>query len=108
MIPPIPCPGLTPGASEIRRLAHDLPKRISVHAYKTDTLCVWIVFAGGTGTGKSTLFNAACGRPLSGTGVERPRTGGPIAFASRECLSEKGFPRMSVRIERKPHEEVLQ
>ncbi len=107
MILPIPCPGLTPGASEIRRLAYDLPKRISVHAYKTDTLCVWIVFAGGTGTGKSTLFNAACGRPLSGTGVERPRTGGPIASASRECLSEKGFPLMSVRIEHKPHEEVL-
>ena len=51
-----------------------------------------MVFLGGTGTGKSTLFNALCGAPLSETGVERPKTCGPIVYAPRGCLVEKDFP----------------
>lgn len=38
----------------------------------------WCVIVGGTGTGKSTLFNCLCGFPASLTGVERPKTRGII------------------------------
>ncbi len=38
----------------------------------------WVVFLGGTGTGKSTLFNLMCNAQLSSTGLERPKTQGPI------------------------------
>lgn len=41
---------------------------------------VLVSLQGGTGTGKSTLFNALAGRPLSVTGVERPKTRGPIVY----------------------------
>jgi GTPase SAR1 family protein len=66
---------------------------------------LWLVFVGGTGTGKSTLFNAFCGMPLSETGVERPKTCGPIVFAHRDCPIEKGFPFSSIQIERQPSED---
>jgi len=39
----------------------------------------WISIMGGTGTGKSTIFNSLCKANLSVTGVERPKTRGPIA-----------------------------
>jgi energy-coupling factor transporter ATP-binding protein EcfA2 len=54
--------------------------------------CLWVVFLGGTGTGKSTLFNALCGAALSETGVERPKTYGPILYAPEGCPLEKDFP----------------
>ena len=96
----IKCPGLTPGAGEIYRLAEDLPKRLAVFSYKQSMPCLWIVFVGGTGTGKSTLFNAFCERPLSEMGVERPKTCGPIVYAYRDCPIEKGFPFRGIQIER--------
>jgi hypothetical protein len=74
-------PGLTSKTREIRELAEDLPKMLAVFNYKRETPCLWVVFLGGTGTGKSTLFNALCGEELSETGVERPKTSGPIAYA---------------------------
>ncbi|MFH1933550.1 MAG: GTPase domain-containing protein [Pseudomonadota bacterium] len=103
----IKCPGLTPGAGEIYRLAEDLPKRLAVFSYKQYMPCLWIVFVGGTGTGKSTLFNAFCGMPLSETGVERPKTCGPIVFAHRDCPIERGFPFSSIQIERQPSEDFI-
>ncbi len=101
----IKCPGLTPGAGEIYRLAEELPKRLSIFSYKQSMPSLWLVFVGGTGTGKSTLFNAFCGMPLSETGVERPKTCGPIVFAHRDCPIEKGFPFSSIQIERQPSED---
>ena len=81
----IKCPGLTPGAGEIYRLAEELPKRLAIFSYKQSIPSLWLVFVGGTGTGKSTLFNAFCGMPLSETGVERPKT-------RSDCIRPQGLP----------------
>ncbi len=96
----IQCPGLTPGAAEIHRLSEDIPKRLAVFSYKEALPYLWVVFAGGTGTGKSTLFNAFCEKPLSQTGVERPKTFGPILYVHRDCPIEKGFPFPSLQVNR--------
>ena len=99
---PLSCPGLTSGIQEIQGLAKDLPKRLSVFSYKKLMPHLWVVFVGGTGTGKSSLFNAFCGKQLSDTGVERPKTFGPIVYAHEDCSLEKGFPFPSVEMERHP------
>ncbi|MDY6990335.1 MAG: GTPase domain-containing protein [Thermodesulfobacteriota bacterium] len=99
---PLSCPGLTSGSQEIERLAKDLPKRLSVYSYKKRMPYFWVVFVGGTGTGKSSLFNAFCEGPLSDTGVERPKTFGPIVYAHKDCPLEEGFPFPSVEMERQP------
>ncbi len=52
------CPGLTSGAVEVPGLAEDIIKRLAVLSYKERQHSFWVVFVGGTGTGKSTLFNA--------------------------------------------------
>ncbi len=88
----IKVPGLTKTAHEIPSLANNLRKGLDVLKYKQGMFCLWVVFLGGTGTGKSTLFNALCGAPLSETGVERPKTCGPILYASKDCPVEKDFP----------------
>jgi energy-coupling factor transporter ATP-binding protein EcfA2 len=67
--------------------------------------CLWVLFTGGTGTGKSTLFNAFSGKPLSETGVERPRTFGPIVYAHRDCPIEQDFPFPSIQIARQTAED---
>jgi hypothetical protein len=85
-------PGLTKSSSEIPSLARSLRKRLDILKYKQEMRCLWVVFLGGTGTGKSTLFNALCGAPLSETGVERPKTFGPIVYAAKGCPVEKDFP----------------
>ena len=85
-------PGLTPSSGEIPFLARDLKKRIDILKYKQGMPCLWVVFLGGTGTGKSTLFNALCGTALSETGVERPKTYGPILYAPQGCPVETHFP----------------
>lgn len=92
------CPGLSPALDEIRRLSTVLPKKWAVRAYKLGMDRAWVLFIGGTGTGKSTLFNALCGRPLSDTGVERPKTRGPLAFIHRSDSLHEGFPFPDVRI----------
>lgn len=89
---PIPYPGLTPESNLILELISNSRKSLRVWRYKRTVPCVWLVFLGGTGTGKSTLFNALCGRVLSETGVERPKTSGPIAYAHAACPVETVFP----------------
>jgi energy-coupling factor transporter ATP-binding protein EcfA2 len=84
--------GLTQSSLEIPSLAKNLRKRIDILKYKQGMPCLWVVFLGGTGTGKSTLFNALCGAALSETGVERPKTCGPILYAPKGCPVEKNFP----------------
>jgi energy-coupling factor transporter ATP-binding protein EcfA2 len=88
----ITAPGLTKAAHEIPSLAKDIGKRLDILKYKQGMPCLWVVFLGGTGTGKSTLFNALCGAPLSETGVERPKTYGPILYTPEGCPVETGFP----------------
>lgn len=102
----IRCPGLTPGAREIHELARELPKSLAVFCYKESMPCLWVVFLGGTGTGKSTLFNAFCGGPISETGVERPRTSGPLVYAYRDCPLEKHFPFPATKMERRSLEKM--
>jgi hypothetical protein len=82
------------------KAAQELPKKLTVFAYRERNECLWIAFLGGTGTGKSTLFNLICGDSLSATGVERPKTTGPVAYAQRGCDIEEGFPFASLSIER--------
>ena len=94
------CPGLTPDAPEMMKTARELPKKLAVFSYKEENRCLWITLLGGTGTGKSTLFNLVCGDSLSATGVERPKTTGPVAYAHRGCEIEDGFPFAAISIER--------
>lgn len=84
--------GLTPATAEIRRLRHTLPRKAAVYAYRRKQALAWIAFIGGTGTGKSTLFNALCGERLSDTGVERPKTFGPLLYAHQSSSLQDGFP----------------
>ena len=77
-------PGLTPSAVMIRELAAQIPVRLAALSYKSSRHFLWVVFIGGTGTGKSTLFNALIGKPLSETGVERPKTSGPLVYAHKD------------------------
>jgi GTPase SAR1 family protein len=98
----IPYPGLTEESHEIPQLVTDSRKTIAIWVYKQRVPCVWVVFLGGTGTGKSTLFNAVCGKVLSETGVERPKTSGPIAYAHRDCSLESAFPFPGTTVTRIP------
>ena len=77
------CPGLTVSPAEIKQLAERIAKGAAVLRLKRRPALEWVLFMGGTGTGKSTLFNAFCGSNLSAAGVERPKTQGPILFAPR-------------------------
>lgn len=101
----IPFPGLTASAETTDLSVEDLKKRLAVFSYKQDKPFVWVVFLGGTGTGKSTLFNALCGKRLSETGVERPKTYGPIVYAHRDAPIAQDFPFFSIRIKRLPPSE---
>ncbi len=95
-------PGLTPGLEALRALAGEIPDRLEAVRYRTAMPCPWVVFVGGTGTGKSTLFNALCGGDLSRTGVERPKTLGPVACAHAGCPVEERFPFPEVTPVRRP------
>lgn len=88
----IRCPGLTQGALKAGGMSLDLSRRFRVFRYKEGSPCLWVVFLGGTGTGKSTLFNAAAARDISETGVERPKTRGPLAYSHRGCRIQRDFP----------------
>jgi len=101
----IQCPGLTPGAKEIAGLTKDLSERLGVLFYKKKLPSIWVVFVGGTGTGKSTLFNAFCGKDLSKAGVERPKTCGPVLYVHEGQPIEQGYPFPSVHMERHSSED---
>jgi hypothetical protein len=77
-------PGLTGEMHARDRLLQTLPKRLAVQSLKSKKPFAWVVFLGGTGTGKSTLFDLFCGREVSRTGVARPMTAGPVAFVHRD------------------------
>jgi len=96
------CPGLTAGAGKIRELLAQLPKRWAIYAYKSAAEALWVVFVGGTGTGKSTIFNAVCEKPVSQTGFERPKTFGPIVFAHENLPLDRGFPIASMSVKMQP------
>jgi GTPase SAR1 family protein len=88
----IQCPGLTRSAEEINHLKQSLQRALDVFFYKQVTRLVWVVFIGGTGTGKSTLFNALCGKDISETGVERPKTQRPVIYSYERKVRGENFP----------------
>ena len=92
----IRCPGLSSNPTSLMQLVDLLRKETAVFAHKGSQPAglLWVVFLGGTGTGKSTCFNALCGETVSSTGVERPKTGGPIVYLHHRWVDdlEKRFP----------------
>ena len=54
-------PGLSSESDRIPGLARDLQKKLAVFAYRLQMPYLWIVFLGGTGTGKSTLMKVIAG-----------------------------------------------
>jgi energy-coupling factor transporter ATP-binding protein EcfA2 len=71
-------PGLTVSTEIFAQFVETIKKRSAILHYKRGKDILWVVFIGGTGTGKSTLFNALCGQEISETGVERPKTRNPV------------------------------
>lgn len=85
-------PGLIEEWQDIGLLAESLSTELQILLFKKGVSPLWVVLVGGTGTGKSTLFNALCGRPLSETGIERPKTTGPILYAHEGCGIQNAAP----------------
>ena len=85
-------PGLIDAWEEVFLLAESISTQFQVLHFKKRIPALWVVFLGGTGTGKSTLFNVLCGTPLSETGVERPKTTGPILYAHEACRVQEEIP----------------
>ncbi|MCP4578423.1 MAG: hypothetical protein GY846_19290 [Deltaproteobacteria bacterium] len=99
-------PGLTLNGLEIPIIARDTLRRFAILSYKRESPCFWVSFIGGTGTGKSTLFNAFCRKPLSATGVERPKTAGAVAYTHRHCSLDQAFPFFEIKLEPTVLEEI--
>lgn len=94
------CPGIQYPHVKLAQIIIEVQKRWDVLLYKQSQPYLWIVFVGGTGTGKSTIFNTLCGMPLSDTGVERPKTRGPIAYVHQNVPVEKDFPFPEIGLKR--------
>lgn len=88
----IPFPGLTRAIEDIPEIQKDLPKKFSAWQQKQNQPFLWVVFLGGTGTGKSTIFNALCRLEVSQTSLQRPKTGGPLAFVHKDIDIAKSLP----------------
>ncbi len=80
--------GLTGAHREIEARAEALRKKLALCHYKETQDVLWVSFIGGTGTGKSTLFNNLCQKKISATGVERPKTEGPVAYVHARDIPE--------------------
>ncbi len=68
--------------SVLQKIFQKLKKLNQIYRVKTgySGFPLIISLEGGTGTGKSTIFNALIGRQVSLTGSERPKTFGPLLF----------------------------
>jgi GTPase SAR1 family protein len=95
-------PGLIEGWREIFTLAESVGVQAHILLFKKQIPALWAVVLGGTGTGKSTIFNALCGKALSETGVERPKTSGPILYAHEKCELARGIPFTGIEMTVKP------
>ena len=85
-------PGISVSPEDIEQLARSVRRRQAVYRFKGHVPIPWVVFIGGTGTGKSTIFNILCGETISKTGVERPQTDGPILYLHRRVSLGEYFP----------------
>jgi hypothetical protein len=110
--PPVPLPqtlrspGLIEEWQEIHPLTESLLLHLRVFRCKKKVPALWVVLLGGTGTGKSTIFNVLCGKSVSATGVERPKTTGPILFAHEALDLREAFPFPEMEITAKPASET--
>lgn len=96
-------PGFTSRGREVLpSVCRQAALRAAVLAYKSAHGLLWILFMGGTGTGKSTLFDAVCGERVSETGVERPKTCGAVGYAHHGAASDLDLPFPEVRVVRHP------
>jgi len=85
-----PHAGITMPPAEFEQQRVRLVRELHVLNFKmerTADLLPFIVFQGGTGTGKSSIFNSLLGYPLSRTGAERPQTLHPIVLAPRRSVA---------------------
>ena len=86
-------PGLIVREELFSGLRDVLCKDIAVFLYKQERPLIWAVVTGGTGTGKSTLFNMLCGSYISKAGMERPTTEVPVVYLhKKKSLDEFPFP----------------
>jgi len=85
-------PGFTEAGVRLPQTLRALIRERDLLAYKESTPLLWVFFMGGTGTGKSTVFDAVCGVAVSAVGAERPKTSGAIGFVHEMAPLEKGFP----------------
>lgn len=92
--------GLTLPVPEFDRLKRSIHRESDIFDYKRKTPLLWAVFLGGTGTGKSLCFNALCKADISETGVERPKTQGPIVYLHEGKLVDGTFPLPDLKIQR--------
>jgi hypothetical protein len=90
--------GLTSAGGAIPILANRLGRELAVIRYKGRVHDPWVIFLGGTGTGKSTLFNVFCHAELSAVSQERPKTFGPIAHVHEGARLEQDFPFPDLKI----------
>lgn len=95
-------PGLTCFAGELLETAGELEQEYAIYFYQAGLHCLWITCMGGTGTGKSTVFNGLAGKPVSPASVERPTTTMPVAFGHREQPVEERFPFTGMELKRVP------
>ena len=93
------CPGLTPGYQEVKKVAFQISKSAAAYLFRRHDPLLWVVFIGGTGTGKSTLFNAFCGTPISAVGVERPKTQGAILYVHEKDIENHELGKTSSKID---------
>lgn len=85
-------PGLAPGSRSLPGLAEGLGELLPVMVFKESRSSLWAVLVGGTGTGKSSIFNALCGVQISASGVERPKTSGSVGYVHEDEDIVQGFP----------------
>lgn len=85
-------PGFTEEGLRISDTLRGLVRERNLLDYKGKTSLFWIFFIGGTGTGKSTVFDAVCGVTVSAVGAERPKTAGAIGFVHARVSVEEDFP----------------
>lgn len=88
----VPVPGFTEAGVRLPQTLRALVRERDLLAYKEATPLLWVFFMGGTGTGKSTVFDAVCGVGVSAVGAERPKTSGAIGFVHEKASLERAFP----------------
>lgn len=85
-------PGFTEEGLRIPDEVQSLVRERNLLIYKNKNPFLWVFFMGGTGTGKSTVFDAVCGAVVSAVGAERPKTAGAVGFVHDKAAFEGGFP----------------